>query len=109
MWATRQVNVLGHDDVTEEFELIVSAGTFERVEKDISGGSSVEVGIAVVATEGDEVVVTFLLVSLEAQRHGLILEYRVRAFARMPTSQNRDMGHPIRGVRSDVGHPSNCS
>jgi hypothetical protein len=29
----------------------------------------------------------------------------VRAFARMPTSQNRDMGHPILWRLLDVGHP----
>jgi hypothetical protein len=29
----------------------------------------------------------------------------VRAFARMPISQNRDMGHPILSRPSDVGHP----
>ncbi len=94
-FAHEQVNVLGHDDVTEEFKLIMSAGTFERVEEDVSGVLGVEVGFAIVATEGDEMVVALLLISLEPERHGMILEYRVRAFARMPTSQNRDMGHPI--------------
>ena len=29
----------------------------------------------------------------------------VRAFARMPTSQIRDMGHPILWLDLDVGHP----
>src|SRR5216684_7817967 len=83
-WATRQVNVLGHDDVTEEFKLIVRAGAFERVEKDVSGGLGVEVRIAVVATEGNEVVVAFLIISLEPERHGMILEYRVRALRECP-------------------------
>jgi hypothetical protein len=55
----------------------------------------VEVGSALITTEGDEVVVAFLLVTLEAERHGLILGYRVRASARMPTSQNRDMGRAV--------------
>ena len=57
----------------------------------------------------EEVVVALLLISLEPEQHGVILEYGSR-FARMPTSQNRDMGHPIlppvlRGFR--VGHPPN--
>jgi hypothetical protein len=30
------------------------------------------------------------------------------AFARMPTSQNRDMGHPILWLDLDVGHPPEC-
>jgi len=38
----------------------------------------------VVATEGDEVVVAFLLVSLEAERYGVILGYRVRAWRKCP-------------------------
>lgn len=58
-----QVNVLRHDDVAEDFELAMAAGALERVEEDVSCGRSVEVGFAVVATEGDEVVVAFLLIS----------------------------------------------
>ena len=105
-FAHEQVNVLGHDDVTEEFKLIMSAGTFERVEEDVSGVLGVEVGFAVVATEGNEMVVALLLISLEPERHGMILEYRVRAFARMPTSQNRDMGHPILWFQFRSGPPA---
>jgi hypothetical protein len=101
-FAHEQVNVLRHYDVPEEFELIVSAGTFERVEEDIFGGLGVEVRIAVVATEGDEMVVAFLLVSLEPERHGMILEYRVRALRECPhlrieiwgTRLCLCMGHP---------------
>jgi hypothetical protein len=44
----------------------------------------VEVGFSVVATEGDEVVVAFLLVALEPERHGMILGYRVRAWRECP-------------------------
>jgi len=44
----------------------MSVCAFEGVEKDVSGGWGVEVGFAVVTTEGDEVVVAFSLVSLEA-------------------------------------------
>ena len=33
----------------------------------------------------------------------------VRALARMPTSQNRDMGHPLYWRGLDVGHPPYCS
>ena len=40
-WATRpyeEVNVLGHDDVPEDFKLVGDAGAFEGVEKDVFGG-----------------------------------------------------------------------
>ena len=60
------------------------ADAFERVEEDVFCGGGVEVGLAVVATEGDEVVVAFLLVALEAKRHGSILRYRVRALRECP-------------------------
>jgi len=48
--------------------------------------------------------------TFEAYGHGLDFigwqEKSGSSFARMPTSQNRDMGHPILGSGSDVGHPS---
>ena len=71
--------MFGHCDVTEDVKLVMPAGAFKRVEEDVLCGRGVEVGFAVVTTESDEMVVTFLLVSLEAQRQGLILGYRVRA------------------------------
>jgi len=58
-----------------------------------------------VATKGDEVVVAFFLSSLEAERHGLILGYRVRAFAHISKSR---YGAPSSGVSLlDLGHPPN--
>jgi hypothetical protein len=74
--AEEQVDVLGHDDVAEDFEVIAFAGEFEGVLEDVSGCGGVEVGFAVVTTEGDEVVVALLLVSLEVERHGWVLVYR---------------------------------
>jgi len=65
--------VFGHDDVAEDAEVVALAGEFERVEEDVSGVWGVEVGFAIVTTEGDEVVVAFFLVTLQAQRHGWIL------------------------------------
>ncbi len=97
--------MFGHYDVAEDLELVSAACSLQRVEEDVFRGGGVQVGSAVVATEGDEVVVAFLLVSLEAQRHGLILGYRVRALRECPTSQNRDMGHPICGSSIRCGPP----
>ncbi len=63
--------MLGHDDVAEYLESIAVSGAFEGVEEDVFCGGGVEVGFAVVATEGDEVVVAFLLMALEPERHGV--------------------------------------
>ena len=35
-FADEQVNVLRHDDVAEDFESVMAAGTLERVEEDVS-------------------------------------------------------------------------
>jgi hypothetical protein len=35
-FADEEMNVLRHDDVAEDFELVVAAGAFERVEEDVS-------------------------------------------------------------------------
>jgi hypothetical protein len=60
------MNVLRHDDLAEKLELVSAAGVFEGVEEDVVRGWGVEVGSALVATEGDEVGVAFLLVSFQA-------------------------------------------
>lgn len=75
-FAEEQVDMLGHDNVAENLELIAFTGEFEGVLEDVSVCGGVEVGLAVVATEGDEVVVALLLVSLEVERHGWALVYR---------------------------------
>lgn len=35
-FADEQMTVFGHDDVAEDFELVMAAGAFERVEEDVS-------------------------------------------------------------------------
>ncbi len=67
------MDVLRHYDVAEDFELVLLAGGFERVEEDVPCRCRVEEWIAVVTTEGDEVVVAFLLVTLQVERHGWIV------------------------------------
>jgi hypothetical protein len=64
------VDVLGHEDVAEDVELVLLPCAFEGVEEDRSGVVVVEVGETVVTTEGDEVVVAEGVVSLEVARHG---------------------------------------
>ncbi len=72
-FAEKEMDVLGHDDVAEDFEVVAFAGEFQGVEEDVFRGRGGEVGFAAVTTEGHEVVVALVLVSLEAQRHGRIL------------------------------------
>jgi len=62
--------MLRHENVTEDIELMPLPEPFESLEKDDSGVVVVEVGKPAVATEGDEVIVTERVVSLETRRHG---------------------------------------
>jgi hypothetical protein len=108
-FAEEKMDVLGHDDVAEEFEAVVSAGCFEGVFDQVSCCGGVEVGLAVVAAEGDEVVVTFLLVSLEVKRHGWILICWVRS-AKAHLSDDEavaKVGHPV--SYPDQGLLDECS
>jgi hypothetical protein len=61
--------MLGHEDVTEEIEAVALASLFEDFEEDCAGVVVVEEGKPMVATEGDEVIVTEGVVSLEVARH----------------------------------------
>jgi hypothetical protein len=70
------VDVLGHEDVAEEEELVTPTEGFERVQEDSSGVIVVAIWESVVTTEGEEVVVTFGLVTLQAAGHGLSLRGR---------------------------------
>ena len=69
----KKVDVLGHEDVTEEEELVTLPELFERLGEDDAGALFVQVGETVVTTEGDEVVVAFGLVTFQTARHGVIV------------------------------------
>ncbi len=65
----QEMNVFGHDDIAEDFEVVPESGALQgRLEESLClfGG---EIGSSAVTTEGDEVVVSFLLVSLEEVGH----------------------------------------
>jgi hypothetical protein len=64
-----QVDVLGHDDVAEEEELVSLADSFEGFFEDDAGVVVVEIREPVVTTEVDGVVVALGLVSLQTARH----------------------------------------
>ena len=57
-FAEEEMDVLGHQDVGVEEEVVGAAGAFDYLFEDFFGFGGVEVGKAVVTTEGDEVEVT---------------------------------------------------
>jgi hypothetical protein len=67
------VDVLRHEDVAVEEELVTSAEGFECVEKDSSGVIVIQVRESVVTTEGEEVEMAFGLVSFQTAGHGISL------------------------------------
>jgi hypothetical protein len=72
-FAEEKVDVLGHEDVAEEVELVPLTESFEDFFEEDAGVIVVQVWETPVATEGDEVVVSFGLVTLETARHEVIV------------------------------------
>ncbi len=65
--------MLGHEDVTEDLELVPCSELFEDCCEGGAGVIVVEVRAPPMATEGDEVVMAFGLVTFEAAWHGVRL------------------------------------
>ena len=65
--------MLGHEDVTEEKELVSLPKSFECLLEDDAGAVFVQVRETVITTEGDEVVVAFGLVAFQTTRHEVIV------------------------------------
>ena len=63
------MDVLGHEDITEDVELVSFPEAVEGIEKDGAGVIVVEVRETVAATEGDEVVVAEGVIALQTARH----------------------------------------
>lgn len=59
------MDVLRHEDVAEDVELVAGAELFEFFEEGCSGEVAVEEGKTAVTTEGDEMIVAERLVSLQ--------------------------------------------
>jgi hypothetical protein len=64
-----QVDVLGHEDVAVEKEMVTLAEAVQCFFKDSSGMIIVQQGETAVTTEGEEVMVAFGLVSLQTAGH----------------------------------------
>ena len=67
------MNVLGHHHVAENLEAIAASDEFQRIEERVFGIWRREVRLPAITTEGDKVIVTFMLITSEAQRHDRIL------------------------------------
>ena len=64
-----KVDVLGHEDVAEDEEVVSLTDPFKSGEEGAAGVIIVEVGKPVVTTEGEEVMLASGLVSLQTARH----------------------------------------
>ena len=62
--------MLGHDDIGVHFEVIVLPGLFEGTFEKVSGYGCLEVGPPLETTDGDQVIVSHLLVTLQTGLHG---------------------------------------
>ncbi len=61
--------MLGHEDVSEDLELMLLPCSFQCVEEDGACVFVVEAGETVIATEGEEVVMAESVGALEVARH----------------------------------------
>jgi hypothetical protein len=74
------MDVLGHEDVAEDVKLVAASCLFEDGEEGRAGVVVVEVGKPTITTEGDEVVVSEGVESLQIARHrcmvaGVVVEF----------------------------------
>ena len=67
--AHQQVHMLGHDDVSEDDQLILLAHLLQRAQEEVAPPGVAQKGPAAVTTEGDEMEVTGAVVSLQVARH----------------------------------------
>ena len=70
--------MLRHQDIAKDLYVVILPGAFKRMFEEVSRRQRIKVRQAVVATKRNEVVVAFLLATLEVERHGWIV---VRRFA----------------------------
>ncbi len=96
------MNVFRHDHISGDNEFVLLPDSFERVLEDILRFRRSEIRETAVATEGEKVHVTALLITNESLRHGVEDTPAVH-----PKSENPDLGHPylFLSLSGDVGHP----
>ena len=67
--ADKKMNMLGHYNIAQYSEPVMAAGQLKRMKEDVFADRIREVRGPTIATEGDKVIVAFLLITLEAQWH----------------------------------------
>jgi len=65
-----QVNVLGHDHISDHMEAVAATGLFERALEGFFGVRCVEEGLPTITAKGDEVEISALLETDKPPRHG---------------------------------------
>jgi hypothetical protein len=70
-FADQEMEVLGHDHVSQDDEAILLASFFQDAQEEIATVGRAQPRPALVATTGDEVEVAGTVVSFEAAGHGL--------------------------------------
>ena len=89
-FADKQMDVVRHDDIAADYEIVTEAHGLKRTLEKFARRCVAQVLESVIARVVDEVKTAALLITNEPFRHGCILH---------PMSQNRDMGHPDLLVR----------
>ena len=68
--ADQQMNVLGHDHVAEDGELILLSHLLQNSEKQVAPPRTAEQRLALATTAGDEMQVAISIVACQVPRHG---------------------------------------
>ena len=69
--ADQQMYVLGHDYVADDAELVTNSHSFQNFFKEGPRRRRREIGLSTKATEGDEMKIARILISLEALGHAV--------------------------------------
>jgi hypothetical protein len=92
----QKVDVPRHDDVTNDHELVLLPDSFQGGFEEIIAFRCDQIGLAVEATEGDEMHLAGLLVTNESLGHGNQNKLSLwgGGGSWTPRSENPDLGHP---------------
>jgi 4-aminobutyrate aminotransferase-like enzyme len=70
-FAKEQMDVLWHDDVTQNNKAIATAHSIQDVQEEIAFARGAEKGLAAITTGGDKVQIARAVVTLKVSRHNL--------------------------------------
>jgi hypothetical protein len=75
-FVNQQMEVFRHNDVAENPELILQAGFFEDLQEDVAASWAAQDGKTVITAAGDEVEVSYSVISCESRGHFRSIETR---------------------------------